>query len=107
MLQRPWDKDRYMAPDIEEVTNILLEDKIWGAVQHHIAYYHAPEVSASLSDFQAHAQLMTCLVKYCELHISEMQKDIFTVFGPNLAVKWLTLCFIYVSCQLKLTCYPD
>jgi len=40
---RPWDKDRYMAPDITEVTNILLEDKVWGAVQHHIAYYHAPE----------------------------------------------------------------
>ncbi|PNF43891.1 Histidine ammonia-lyase [Cryptotermes secundus] len=40
---RPWDKDRYMAPDIEEVTNLLLEDKIWGAVQHHITYYHAPE----------------------------------------------------------------
>jgi histidine ammonia-lyase len=39
---RPWDKDRYMAPDITEVTNLLLEDKIWGAVQHHIAYYHAP-----------------------------------------------------------------
>jgi hypothetical protein len=34
-----------MAPDIVEVTNILLEDKVWGAVQHHIAYYHAPEVN--------------------------------------------------------------
>jgi hypothetical protein len=47
VLQRPWDKDRYMAPDIEEVTNLLLEDKIWGAVQHHITYYHAPEVNIS------------------------------------------------------------
>jgi hypothetical protein len=36
-----------MAPDIEEVTNLLLEDKIWGAVQHHITYYHAPEVNIS------------------------------------------------------------
>lgn len=34
-----------MAPDIIEATNLLLEDKIWGAVQHHIAYYHAPEVN--------------------------------------------------------------
>jgi hypothetical protein len=34
-----------MAPDIIEVTNLLLEDKIWGAVQHHIAYYHAPQVN--------------------------------------------------------------
>jgi hypothetical protein len=39
-----------MAPDIEEVTNLLLEDKIWGAVQHHIAYYHAPEVNISPYD---------------------------------------------------------
>jgi len=48
MLQRPWDKDRYMAPDIAEVTKLLLEDKIWGAVHHHIAYYHAPEVMCLL-----------------------------------------------------------
>lgn len=34
-----------MAPDITEATNLLLEDKIWSAVQHHIAYYHAPEVN--------------------------------------------------------------
>ncbi|XP_046985469.1 histidine ammonia-lyase-like [Schistocerca americana] len=39
---RPWDKDRYMAPDIEAVTQLLLEDKIWGAVRHHIDYYLAP-----------------------------------------------------------------
>lgn len=41
-----------MAPDIEEVTNLLLEEKVWGAVQHHIAYYHAPEVNISLPCFQ-------------------------------------------------------
>ncbi|PSN36969.1 Histidine ammonia-lyase [Blattella germanica] len=40
---RPLDKDRYMAPDITEVLNLLLEDKVWSAVHHHIAYYHAPE----------------------------------------------------------------
>jgi hypothetical protein len=53
LLHRPWDKDRYMAPDIEEVTNLLLEDKIWSAVQHHITYYHAPEVNI----LQAHKYL--------------------------------------------------
>lgn len=53
-----------MAPDIAEVTNLLLEDKIWGAVQHHIAYYHAPEVNVSLSDLQNQVQLMTASYHY-------------------------------------------
>ncbi|XP_075213077.1 histidine ammonia-lyase-like [Lycorma delicatula] len=39
---RPWDKDRYMAPDINAVTSLLKDDKIWNAVRHHIDYYHAP-----------------------------------------------------------------
>lgn len=41
---RPWDKDRYMAPDIDAVKKLLMENKIWAAVQHHITFYHAPEV---------------------------------------------------------------
>nr|CAD7396443.1 unnamed protein product [Timema cristinae] len=40
---RPWDRDRFMSPDIETVTQILKEGKIWEAVRHHIDYYHAPE----------------------------------------------------------------
>ncbi|XP_077300181.1 histidine ammonia-lyase-like isoform X2 [Arctopsyche grandis] len=38
---RAWDKDRYMSPDIEAVTNLLLEEKIWNAVKHHVDYYHS------------------------------------------------------------------
>ena len=30
---RPWDKDRYMAPDIEAVTVLLQEGKIWNCVK--------------------------------------------------------------------------
>jgi histidine ammonia-lyase len=30
---RPWDKDRYMAPDIEAVTNLLKDGKIWNCVK--------------------------------------------------------------------------
>lgn len=41
---RPLDKDRFMSPDIEAVKKLLQENKIWSAVQHHIAYYHAPQV---------------------------------------------------------------
>lgn len=41
---RPLDNDRYMSPDIEAVKKLLTENKIWAAVQHHIAFYHAPQV---------------------------------------------------------------
>ncbi|KAI7815275.1 histidine ammonia-lyase [Rhyzopertha dominica] len=40
---RPLDNDRYMSPDIEAVKKLLTENKIWAAVQHHIAFYHAPQ----------------------------------------------------------------
>jgi len=30
---RPWDKDRYMAPDIEAATNLLKDGKIWNCVK--------------------------------------------------------------------------
>lgn len=30
---RPWDKDRYMAPDIEAATALLKEGKIWNCVK--------------------------------------------------------------------------
>jgi histidine ammonia-lyase len=32
-VARPWDKDRYMAPDIEAVTQLLQEGKIWTCVK--------------------------------------------------------------------------
>ncbi|XP_068242640.1 histidine ammonia-lyase-like [Palaemon carinicauda] len=35
-----WDKDRYMAPDIDAATELLKEGKIWQAVRHHIDHYH-------------------------------------------------------------------
>ena len=36
---RPWDQDRFMAPDIEAVKELLREGKIWHAVQQHINHY--------------------------------------------------------------------
>lgn len=39
-VARPWDKDRYMSPDILEVTKILKAEKIWNAVRHHMEDYH-------------------------------------------------------------------
>ncbi|KAH0807422.1 hypothetical protein GEV33_015362 [Tenebrio molitor] len=40
---KPWDKDRFMAPDIDAVKKLLIENKIWNAVQHHMMFYHAPQ----------------------------------------------------------------
>lgn len=37
---RPWDKDRYMSPDIFAIKNLLKEDKIWNAAKHHMENYH-------------------------------------------------------------------
>merc|ERR1712071_306127 len=33
---RPWDKDRFMAPDIENATNLLKDGKIWSAVKDYV-----------------------------------------------------------------------
>lgn len=33
---RPWDKDRFMAPDIDAATQLLQEDKIWNSVKGYI-----------------------------------------------------------------------
>jgi len=38
-VARPWDQDRYMAPDIEAVRDLLREGKIWHAARHHIDHY--------------------------------------------------------------------
>ena len=56
-----------MAPDIIEVTNLLLEDKIWGAVQHHIAFYHVPQVNVFPTKSQWHSA-HNCLLQLCGSH---------------------------------------
>lgn len=39
----PWDKDRFMSPDIEAATELLKDNKIWNAVRHHIDHYHVQQ----------------------------------------------------------------
>eukprot|EP00092_Neocalanus_flemingeri_P003503 GFUD01003757.1.p1 GENE.GFUD01003757.1~~GFUD01003757.1.p1 ORF type:complete len:676 (-),score=161.97 GFUD01003757.1:197-2224(-) len=39
----PWDKDRYMSPDIQASTKLLKEEKIWNAVKLHIESYHSSQ----------------------------------------------------------------
>ena len=45
-VARPWDKDRYMAPDIEAVTQLLQDGKIWASVKGQLFYHltHFPPV---------------------------------------------------------------
>jgi histidine ammonia-lyase len=38
---RPWDKDRFMSPDIDAVTTVLKEEKVWQVVRNHIDDYKA------------------------------------------------------------------
>ncbi|XP_076447679.1 histidine ammonia-lyase-like isoform X2 [Babylonia areolata] len=38
---RPWNKDRFMAPDIDAVTKLLQEGKIWHKVKPMIDHYHS------------------------------------------------------------------
>jgi len=39
----PWDKDRYMSPDITASTKLLKEGKIWQAARHHMESYHSSQ----------------------------------------------------------------
>ncbi|XP_022100475.1 histidine ammonia-lyase-like [Acanthaster planci] len=43
----PWDKDRYMAPDIEAATKLLREEKVWKAVKPYMDNYHAERQKAA------------------------------------------------------------
>ncbi|CAI8031668.1 Histidine ammonia-lyase [Geodia barretti] len=36
---RPWDKDRFMSPDIEAATKLLREGRVWTAAEPHISHY--------------------------------------------------------------------
>lgn len=41
----PWDKDRFMSPDIERVAQLVREGAVWDAVKTHIdkEYHQLPE----------------------------------------------------------------
>ena len=39
----PWDKDRYMSPDIAAAGKLLKEGKIWQAARHHMESYHSSQ----------------------------------------------------------------
>ena len=45
-MVRPWDKDRYMSPDILASTKLLKSEKIWNAVKGHMESYHSKQVKA-------------------------------------------------------------
>lgn len=59
-LAGPWKKDRYMAPDIDAVTKLLQEEKVWRKVKPFMDNYHAQQdvetrVFSPTSSFSAEA----------------------------------------------------
>jgi len=42
-VARPWDKDRYMSPDIISVKDLLKQEKIWNCAKHHMEKYHTSQ----------------------------------------------------------------
>ncbi|CAB4058645.1 hutH [Lepeophtheirus salmonis] len=42
-VARPWDKDRFMSPDIDAVTKLIREEKIWGAIKTHMDHYNSSQ----------------------------------------------------------------
>ena len=49
ILFRPWDKDRYMSPDINEATDLLRTEKVWNAVKNYMENYHEKQVHSGRS----------------------------------------------------------
>lgn len=43
-VAKPWDKDRVMSPDIDGVTDLLREEKIWRAVKPYMDDYHSKQL---------------------------------------------------------------
>ncbi|XP_038069651.1 histidine ammonia-lyase-like [Patiria miniata] len=43
----PWDKDRYMAPDIEAATKLLQEEKVWKVVKPYMDNYHTEHLKGA------------------------------------------------------------
>lgn len=39
-FSRPWDRDRIMYTDIDAVTNILIEERVWNVVKPYIDKYN-------------------------------------------------------------------
>lgn len=54
VLRRPWDRDRYMAPDIDNVTKLLKEEKIWQSVRGYIEEYNSSQVRETYYPFKIH-----------------------------------------------------
>jgi len=47
-MSSAWDKDRFMSPDIDAVTGMLQDEKIWQVVRNHVEEYNETQVSPSL-----------------------------------------------------------
>jgi len=65
----PWDKDRYMSPDIQAATKLLKEGKIWSAVRLHIDAYNANQTIETRVFSPS-----TCTIGEERPHVSQQRK---------------------------------
>ena len=65
----PWDKDRYMSPDIQAATKLLKEGKIWSAVKLHIDAYNANQTIETRVFSPS-----TCTIGEERPHVSQQRK---------------------------------
>jgi len=65
----PWDKDRYMSPDIQAATKLLKEGKIWNAVKLHIDAYNANQTIETRVFSPS-----TCTIGEERPHVSQQRK---------------------------------
>merc|ERR1719193_113876 len=65
----PWDKDRYMSPDIQNSTKLLKEEKIWSAVKLHIDAYNANQTIETRVFSPS-----TCTIGEERPHVSQQRK---------------------------------
>ena len=93
---RPWDKDRYMSPDIAAVNKLLKEDKIWNAVKHHMESYHTSQVkrnSKYLKNFRTPIPFDFCFVPQTCTFFSSSSR--FWVLAYRFNTTIYLICFLF------------
>ncbi|EFX88171.1 hypothetical protein DAPPUDRAFT_42116 [Daphnia pulex] len=79
---RPWDKDRYMAPDIEAATNLLKDGKIWNCVKGNVGH---------ISPFQTFVALdgrLKLPVGHCQLSREKQGNRLLETGDAVSDIKW-------------------
>merc|ERR1712179_123988 len=98
----PWDKDRYMSPDIKEATQLLKDEKIWQAARLHMESYHNSQTVEtrvfSPSTFTIGGELPPPRLprkRKVSVETSQAKKSCSSKCAVNCAVLCLLYCTVY------------